>query len=184
MPSRARAEGGGHSALRTRLAEVITPVVQQAGFDVEDVTVSRVGRRYHVQLVVDSDEGVGLDAVADVSRVVSETLDTAEDAGDEIVPGEYVMEVTSPGVDRPLTQPRHWRRNVGRLVTVAGPTGESLTGRVRRVGDATVALETGGTVQEFPYTQLGPGRVEAELRPAQQDDGAEDGEDDGEEDAR
>lgn len=172
------------SAVRTRVTEVVTPVVRQAGFDVEDVTVRRVGRRFSVQLVVDRDGGVGLEAVADVSRVVSQALDAAEEAGDEVVPGEYVLEVTSPGVDRPLTQPRHWRRNVGRLVSATGPAGEVLTGRVQHAGDETVTLETGSAVREFPYAQLGSGRVQVELRRAQEEDGADHGEDDGEEDGR
>ena len=65
-----------------------------------------------------------------MSRAVSAALDAAEEAGDAVVPGEYVLEVSSPGVDRPLTEPRHWRRNVGRLVAVT-VTGEGqVTGRV------------------------------------------------------
>jgi ribosome maturation factor RimP len=163
---------GGLQTLRRRLAEVVEPVVRQAGFDLEQVRVTRVGRRHSVQVVVDHDDGVGLDAVAEVSRAVSTALDTAEESGDAVVPGEYVLEVSSPGVDRPLTEPRHWRRNLGRLVTVAGPAGRNLTGRISEVTAEAVVLAIDGSTQQLRYEQLGPGRVQVELGPV--DDNGED----------
>lgn len=152
------------SALADRLPAVIEPVIGRAGFDLERVTVSRVGRRHSVQVVIDGDDGVGLDAIAEVSRAVSAALDAAEESGALAVPGEYVLEVSSPGVDRPLTEPRHWRRNVGRLVTAPGADGRSLTGRLVGAGAETVVLEVDGAPREVPYRQLGPGRVQVELR--------------------
>ncbi|MPZ25647.1 MAG: ribosome maturation factor RimP [Micromonosporaceae bacterium] len=152
------------AALADRLTSVIEPVTRRAGFDLERVSTSRVGRRHSVQVVIDGDEGVGLDAIAEVSRAVSEALDAAEESGTLLVPGEYVLEVSSPGVDRPLTEPRHWRRNVGRLVTAPGPEGRSLTGRVVGAGTEAVVLEVEGSPREVPYEQLGPGRVQVELR--------------------
>jgi ribosome maturation factor RimP len=163
---------GALQTLRHRLAEVVEPVVRQAGFDLEQVRVTRVGRRHSVQVVVDHDDGVGLDAVAEVSRAVSTALDAAEESGAAVVPGEYVLEVSSPGVDRPLTEPRHWRRNLGRLVTVAGPAGRSLTGRISEVTAEAVVLAIDGSAQQLRYEQLGPGRVQVELGPA--DDNGED----------
>src|SRR5689334_23921985 len=99
----------------TRLAGWIEPVIGAAGYDLEELVVTPAGRRSVVRVVVDRDEGVTLDDIAEVSRVVSEVLD----ANDHGMGRPYVLEVTSPGVDRPLTEPRHWRRNVGRMVTVA-----------------------------------------------------------------
>src|SRR5690606_10192619 len=81
------------------------------------------------QVVVDRDQGVGLDAIAEVSRALSAALDRADEAGAAVMPGEYVLEVSSPGVDRPLTEPRHWRRNVGRLVAVTVAGEGQVTGR-------------------------------------------------------
>ena len=101
-----------------RLRGVIEPVVTAAGYDLEELTVSRAGRRHVVRVIVDGDAGVNLDAVAEVSRAVSRALDEAEEASGDLVAGEYQLEVSSPGVDRPLTEPRHWRRNAGRLVKV------------------------------------------------------------------
>jgi len=105
------------NATAQHLLEVLAPVVSATGHDLEDVNVTSAGRRSLVRVVVDADGGVDLDAVAEVSRVVSEALD-ADAPGGPAFAGPYVLEVTSPGVDRPLTEPRHWRRAVGRLVQV------------------------------------------------------------------
>lgn len=174
----ASAARGNLTALQERLAEVIGPVARQAGFDLEQVRVSRVGRRHSVQIIIDRDEGVGLDAIAEVSHAVSGALDTADESGDAVMPGEYVLEVSSPGVDRPLTQPRHWRRNTGRLVTVPGPDGRTLTGRITAATGDAVVLDVDGAARSLQYEQLGPGRVQVELRPAGAgDEDGDDGED-------
>ena len=104
---------------REHLLDVLAPVVAATGYDLEDVTVTSAGRRSLVRVIVDADGGVDLDAVAEVSRVVSEALDGDADGGAAFA-GPYVLEVSSPGVDRPLTEPRHWRRAIGRLVQVGG----------------------------------------------------------------
>src|SRR3954453_12073524 len=123
-----------------RLTEWIGPAVDGAGYDLEELVVTPAGRRSVVRVVVDRDQGVTLDDIAEISRAVSEALDQ-EDEGMGRAP--YVLEVTSPGVDRPLTDHRHWRRNLGRLVTVAvGPAGsaDQVTGRITAVDDAGVTL--------------------------------------------
>jgi ribosome maturation factor RimP len=162
----------------TRLAGWIEPVVAGAGYDLEELVVTPAGRRSVVRVVVDRDEGVSLDDVAEVSRAVSAVLDRNDG---ELGRAPYVLEVTSPGVDRPLTEPRHWRRNSGRLVAVAvGPAGstEQVTGRITAVDDAgvTLAVEKPGkpgarrkppTPRQVSWTQLGAGRVQVEFgRPA------------------
>ncbi|GHJ13301.1 MULTISPECIES: ribosome maturation factor RimP [unclassified Micromonospora] len=165
-PERSGAPRGDLAARRARLREVIEPVVTAAGYDLEDLSVSRAGRRHVVRVIVDADGGINLDAVADVSRAVSTALDAAEEAGGDIVAGEYQLEVSSPGVDRPLTLPRHWRRNVGRLVkvTVRGDAGDrQLTGRITAADDERVTLETDAGSAAHPYAELGPGRVQVEF---------------------
>jgi ribosome maturation factor RimP len=158
----------------SRLAGWIEPVVAGAGYDLEELVVTPAGRRSVVRVVVDRDQGVTLDDIAEVRRAVSEVLD-ANDDGMGRTP--YVLEVTSPGVDRPLTEPRHWRRNIGRLVTVSvGPAGarDDLTGRITAVGDTGVdlAVEAPGkpgakkrppTPRRVPWADLGPGRVQVEF---------------------
>ena len=150
---------GTPAGQRERLSAVLEPVVSAAGYDLETVSVAQAGRRSVVRVVVDADEGISLDAVAEVSRLVSEALD-ADDAVLGSAP--YTLEVTSPGVERPLTLPRHWRRNVGRLVSVRhGDT--PLTGRITAADDAGVALDVDGRTVEAPYAGLGPGSVQVEF---------------------
>ncbi|MGX4655997.1 ribosome maturation factor RimP [Micromonospora sp. SCSIO 07396] len=165
---RAGASRGDLAARRDRLRAVIEPVVAGAGYDLEDVSVSRAGRRHVVRVIVDADGGINLDAVAVVSRAVSAALDAAEESGGDIVAGEYQLEVSSPGVDRPLTLPRHWRRNAGRLVKVTVRAGEpavdrQVTGRVVAADDERVVLETESGPVEHRYAELGPGRVQVEF---------------------
>jgi ribosome maturation factor RimP len=157
-----------------RLTGWIEPVVGAAGYDLEELVVTPAGRRSVVRVVVDRDSGVTLDDIAEVSRAVSAVLD---DNDGDLGRAPYVLEVTSPGVDRPLTEPRHWRRNTGRLVTVpVGPSGatEELTGRVTEVdGDGvTLAVEVKvrpgakkrpPAPRQVPWPQLGAGRVQVEF---------------------
>jgi ribosome maturation factor RimP len=137
-----------------RLRELVEPVVTVAGYDLEEVTVTQAGRRSVVRVVVDRDGGVDLDAVAEVSRAVAEALDNTDALGD----APYVLEVTSPGVDRPLTEPRHWRRNVGRKVS----TGD-VTGRISEVTDEGVVIEVDGDVERISFPELAEGRIIVEF---------------------
>ena len=171
-----------------RLAGWIEPVVGSAGYDLEELVVTPAGRRSVVRVVVDRDEGVTLDDIAEVSRSVSAVLDDNDDGMGRT---PYVLEVTSPGVDRPLTEPRHWRRNVGRLVAVpVGPTGaaEQVTARITAVDDAGVTLAVEPPVgkpgarrrppteRQVPWSELGAGRVQVEFgRPGGADEGADAG---------
>ena len=156
------------------LERLLEPVVHAAGLDLEAVRVSPAGRRRLLRLVVDADGGVGLDQIAEVSREVSGRLDASGIMGE--IP--YTLEVSSPGIDRPLTEPRHWRRAVGRLVSVPltasddnGSSGSTpvgrpapmVTGRVLVAGDTGVALDVDGDRAEFDYVELGPGRVQVEF---------------------
>lgn len=170
--------GGDLAARRTRLMAVIEPVVVAAGYDLEDLSVSRVGRRHVVRVVVDGDRGVSLDAIAEVSRAVSGALDDAEERAGDLIVGEYQLEVSSPGVDRPLTLARHWRRNAGRLVKVAvrgpGPAPDGADGpavpgdrqvvaRVLAADEERVLLDVDGRQGQWRYADLGPGRVQVEF---------------------
>lgn len=160
--------GRSASDARDRLLETLRPVVEATGYDLDDVTVSSAGRRSLIRVSVDADGGIDLDGVAVVSRAVSEALD----ADDAAFAGPYVLEVSSPGVDRPLSEPRHWRRATGRLVQV--PVGEqTVTGRVREVGELGVQLDVDGTRREYAWPELGRGKVQVEFnRPSEDDRGS------------
>jgi len=146
--------------LRGRLLSIVEPVVRSADLDLEDFAVTRAGRRFVVRVTVDGEAGIGHDELTDASREISAALDAAEASGGEFAADAYTLEVSSPGVDRPLTKPRHWRRNTGRLVKVT-VGGKSLTARVEEVADAGVRLE--GLAEVVAFDDLGPGRVQIEF---------------------
>ena len=143
------------------LEPVVRHAVQEAGFDLDSLEQVRAGRRRLVRVIVDSDAGVGLDDITTVSRAVACALDERDD----LLAGPYTLEVTSPGVDRPLTQPRHWRRNRLRLVraTISGE-GE-LLGRVGDCDDESVTLLVAGALRRVCYATLDRAVVEVEFRP-------------------
>jgi ribosome maturation factor RimP len=167
--------GASAAQAREHLLDLLGPLVGDAGYDLEDVTVTSAGRRSLVRVTVDADGGIDLDAVAVVSRIVSDALDAdAENPNSpRALAGAYVLEVSSPGVDRPLTEPRHWRRAVGRLVTVQKGA-STVTGRVVAADDTGVSLEVDGTSRQIPWAEVGRGKVQVEFnRPGDVDDGEE-----------
>src|SRR5262249_10910378 len=167
------------SADTDRIVGLLEPAVAAMGLDLENVRITSAGRRRLLRVVVDADGGVSLDDIAQVSREVSATLDRAAAMGE----AAYTLEVSSPGVDRPLTEPKHWRRAIGRLVTAPlrepverdGDGGGSVTGRVAGADDRGVRLDVRGVSREFGYSELGPGKIQVEF--AQLDSQPEDGAD-------
>ena len=142
-----------------KLAGLIEPVVAAVGMDLESVRMSVAGKRRLLRIVVDSDQGVTLDDAADVSREISAALDASNALGET----PYTLEVSSPGVDRPLTEPRHWRRARGRLVRVK-VTGEgSVEGRLLAADADGVTLDLAEGERRFPYADLGAGSVQVEF---------------------
>jgi ribosome maturation factor RimP len=158
MPGAPRSAAG--PADDKKLAGLIEPVVSAAGMDLEAVRVTVAGRRRLVRVVVDGDHGVSLDDAADLSREISAVLDAANPLGET----PYTLEVSSPGVDRPLTEPRHWRRAAGRLVKVkAAASGNEVEGRVIATDSDGVTLNVKGAKRRFGYADLGPGAIQLEF---------------------
>jgi ribosome maturation factor RimP len=154
----------------------VEPVVATLGLDLEDLDVQASGRRRRVSVVVDRDGGVDLDGIAEASRAVSDALDASDAMGDD----PYTLEVTSPGVDRPLTLPRHWRRNVGRRVRLHLRDGSVIEGRVRDVDDDGVVLATDikgkpeSIERRIPWADVVRGEVQVEFRRAEPSGSPED----------
>ena len=166
--NRPRPAMAGSPVDEDKIAEVIRPVVAAAGMDLESVRVSAAGRRRLLRVVVDSDQGVSLDDAAAISRQLSAVLDAEPVMGDF----PYTLEVSSPGVDRPLTDPRHWRRSVGRLVQVTAAEAGTVTGRVVAADLDGVTLDIGGDRRRFGYAALGAGTVQVEFGHPQTELGA------------
>jgi ribosome maturation factor RimP len=162
-----QAQPGG-SVDEGKITEAIRPVVTDAGMDLEQVRVTAAGRRRLLRVVVDSDHGVSLDDAATISRQLSAALDEMAVMGDF----PYTLEVSSPGVDRPLTDPRHWRRAVGRLVKVAVTDTGAVEGRIVSADPEGVTLDVGGAHRHFGYAVLGAGAIEVEFGHPQTELGA------------
>ncbi|GAA5148357.1 ribosome maturation factor RimP [Nocardioides marinquilinus] len=147
------------------LSELLDEPLAELGLDLEAVEVSAAGQRRLVRVAVDQDGGVTLDEVAVATRRVGEVLDDPAHAD---VTGEqpYTLEVTSRGVDRPLTLPRHWRRNTDRLVKTTLADGSTVTGRVTAADDepdGAVTLDVSGSERRVPYAEVGKALVQIEF---------------------
>ncbi len=138
------------------MAEAVATI----GFDLDSLDVQQAGRRRLVKVVVDGDDGVDLDDVARASRAVAAVLDEQ----DAVLAGPYTLEVTSPGVDRPLTCGRHWRRARMRLVKLRDHAGGVRLGRVGDCDEHGVRLLIDGALQRVQYSDIAHAKVEIEFR--------------------
>ncbi|MFK8912132.1 ribosome maturation factor RimP [Streptomyces sp. YS-3] len=148
-----------------RLRGLLEPLVSAKDLDLEEIEVSRAGRRRMLRIVVDSDDGVELDTCAELSRAVSDALDESDVMGDE----EYVLEVTSPGAERPLSELRHYLRATGRLARLTLNEGGELVARVLGADEEGVDLEVPGvkgrkaTARRLAFSEIAKARVEIEF---------------------
>jgi ribosome maturation factor RimP len=145
---------------RDRLAEELTTPIGQLGLDLEAVDLSSAGRRRILRVAVDKDGGVTMDDIADATREVSRVLDESDVMGEQ----PYTLEVSSPGVDRPLTLPRHWRRNTGRLVKVTFADRDPVTGRITACDDDAAVLDVDGAERRVAYAEVKKAKVQIEFK--------------------
>jgi len=147
-------------SLVNNLTELLTPAVTRAGFVLEEVTVTPVGKRRLVVVVVDcEDRNPSLDEVTVVSKEVSAILDNYTQMGEM----PFTLEVTTPGIDRPLTLGRHWKKNIGRLVKITPKTGEKYIGRIASVKDNAVTIEIKGKESEISFAEISRAQIEVEF---------------------
>ena len=123
-------------ALKDQISEHITPALHKAGYFLEDVNLVSPGQHRIVTVIVDGESALNLDQVTVASKLVSELLDEATFMGET----PFTLEVTSPGIDRPLTLPRHFAKNVDRLLKVTKTDGVVITGRILSNTDSDVTL--------------------------------------------
>ncbi|MFJ8747773.1 ribosome maturation factor RimP [Streptomyces sp. NPDC102441] len=148
-----------------RLRELLDPLVSAKELDLEEIEVSKAGRRRVLRVIVDSEDGVELDTCAELSRDISQTLDETDAMGE----GEYVLEVSSPGADRPLTEHRHYVRATGRLARLTLSEGGELVARILGVDDEGLDLEVPGvkgrkpTSRRVAFDEITKARVEIEF---------------------
>jgi ribosome maturation factor RimP len=145
--------------VRDRIEQELATPLGALGLDVEAVELTPAGRRRVLRIAVDGDDGVTLDEVANATKKVSEVLDASDVMGEQ----PYTLEVTSRGVDRPLTLARHWRRNTDRLVMVTTNAGDTFTGRIVGFDDEAATLDVEGAQREVAYADIAKALVQVEF---------------------
>ena len=162
--------GHGHPPVAVAADEVaglLAPVAASMGMDLEGVRITAAGRRRLLRVVVDAYGGVSLDDIALVSRALSAALDDSSVMGEQ----PYTLEVSSPGVDRPLTERRHWRRAIGRLVVAPltaepvddDPAPATVEGRIMGASADGITIDVDGESRRFGYGDLGAGKIKVEF---------------------
>jgi ribosome maturation factor RimP len=149
----------------SELTELLDPVVSAFSFDLDDVELTRSGGQRILDVTIDGDSGVNLDEVAAVSRAISEFLDNSDAMGDE----PYVLEVGTRGVTKPLTKPVHWKRNIGRLVNVAGDAINAV-GRIVEFDEPNVTLDIKGKSRTISINEISRAHIEVEFKKMPKED--------------
>ena len=118
------------------ISAAVTPALSALGFYLEDVTITSAGRRSMITIIVDGDTHLSLDQVTSATKAIGEIVEGLQSLGDT----PFTLEVTSPGLDRPLTKPRHWRKNIDRLVKVVSLDGSVVNGRIKSATETDVLI--------------------------------------------
>ncbi|GAA3824476.1 ribosome maturation factor RimP [Nocardioides panacisoli] len=153
------------TATATRVEDELTGPLGDLGLDIEAVEITPAGKRRVLRVAVDKDGGVTLDDVAAATRAANGVLDESDVMGEQ----PYTLEVTSRGVDRPLTLPRHWRRNRSRLVKVTLSGGDVVTGRVTASDDEQATLDVDGQERAVPFADVEKALVQIEFNRKDED---------------
>jgi ribosome maturation factor RimP len=152
---------------QSAVAAVVTPIATRLKLDVEDIEVRRIGTRQIVRIILDKDGGISMDEIAAATRQISDELDLLEELS-----AAFTLEVTSPGIDRPLTEERHWRRNIGRLVKVQIPDSGAIEGRILEVTELDVLLQVKQYKRSLPLADIERAVVQVEFnKPKESTDG-------------
>jgi len=125
---------------KEEISAVITPALATLGFYLEDITITSAGKRSMLTVIVDADAHLSLDQVTVATKAIGELVEGIQSLGDT----PFTLEVTSPGIDRPLTKPRHWRKNIDRLVKIVLQDGKEVKGRIKSATDTTATVDQVG----------------------------------------
>ena len=145
---------------REQILQILEPIASNMGLDLEDVEIKSAGKNSIVQVSIDKDGGINLDEVAQISNQISEVLDAKDVLGDK----PYTLEVGSPGIDRALTLPRHWRRNKGRLVKINFGSNSEI-GRIIESDEEKVSLEVKGKTRSINFDKIDKAFIQVEFNP-------------------
>jgi ribosome maturation factor RimP len=145
---------------REQILQILEPIASNMGLDLEDVEIKSAGKHSIVQVSIDKDGGINLDEVAQISNQISEALDAKDVLGEK----PYTLEVGSPGIDRALTLPRHWRRNNGRLVKINFGSNSEI-GRIIESDEEKVSLEVKGKTRSINFDKIDNAFIQVEFNP-------------------
>ena len=142
--------------LNDEISAAIRPIIEATGNYLEELSITSAGKVKIVTVIIDSDTHLNLDQVTAVTKEISEVIEALPELGD----GAFTLEVTSPGLDRPLTKPRHWRKNLDRLVKIIMTSGQEVTGRIGEATETTVLVDS----QKVSYEDIKRAVLEVEFK--------------------
>jgi ribosome maturation factor RimP len=139
------------------ISAAITPALEALGFYLEDVTIISAGRRSMLTVIVDGDTHLSLDQVTSATKAIGEIVESVQSLGET----PFTLEVTSPGLDRPLTKVRHWQKNINRLVKVVLLDGSEIKGRIIDVSEVSARVDE----KNINYSDIKRATLEVEFKP-------------------
>jgi len=141
---------------KEEISAVITPALSTLGFYLEDITITSAGKRSMLTVIVDADNHLSLDQVTVATKAIGELVEGIQSLGDT----PFTLEVTSPGIDRPLTKPRHWRKNIDRLIKVILLDGKEVKGRIKDASELSATVDQ----QVILFTDIKRATLEIEFK--------------------
>jgi ribosome maturation factor RimP len=138
------------------ISAAITPALEALGFYLEDVTIISAGRRSMLTIIVDGDTHLSLDQVTSATKAIGEIVESVQSLGET----PFTLEVTSPGLDRPLTKVRHWQKNINRLVKVVLLDGSEIKGRIIDVSEVSARVDE----KNINYSDIKRATLEVEFK--------------------
>lgn len=138
------------------ISDAVTPALSALGFYLEDVTITSAGRRSMLTIIVDGDTHLSLDQVTSATKAIGEIVESIQSLGET----PFTLEVTSPGLDRPLTKPRHWRKNIDRLVKVVLLDGKEIKGRIKAANENSATVDE----SEIKFSDIKRASLEVEFK--------------------
>ena len=142
--------------LNEEISAAIRPIIEATGNYLEELSITSAGKVKILTVIIDSDTHLNLDQVTAVTKEISEVIEALPELGD----GAFTLEVTSPGLDRPLTKPRHWRKNLDRLVKIIMTSGQEIHGRIGEATETTVLVDS----QKVSYEDIKRAVLEIEFK--------------------
>jgi ribosome maturation factor RimP len=138
------------------ISDAVTPALSALGFYLEDVTITSAGRRSMLTIIVDGDTHLSLDQVTSATKAIGEIVESIQSLGET----PFTLEVTSPGLDRPLIKPRHWRKNIDRLVKIVLLDGKEIKGRIKAASENSATVDE----NEIKFSDIKRASLEVEFK--------------------